>query len=205
MKVHTLYNTHPLGFFEVHYFSSSRGVEMKDRQEVPWLQGAGLQVVEPMRKSSSWITAGRRAVTEQKQINAWCTSLEDRSAVFRPSSVMLFVLVFECYINILDNCFQSFHCYFGVYSFTKAIDKSLAYVYTVINQLCSSMQLKKNYLSIYLLLAALGLHCYMPTFSSCGKQGLPLIVVRGLCSAVSSLLWRMGSREAGLSHCGTWV
>ena len=70
MKVHTLYNTHPLGFFEVRYFSSSSGVEIKDRQEVPWLQGTGPQVVEQMRKSSSWITACRRAVTEQKQINA---------------------------------------------------------------------------------------------------------------------------------------
>ena len=86
MKVHTLYNTHPLGFFKVHYFSSSSGVEIKDRQEVPWPQGAGLQVVEPMRKSSSWITAGRRAVTEQKQTNVWCTSLEDRNSVFRQSS-----------------------------------------------------------------------------------------------------------------------
>ena len=150
MKVHTLYNTHPLGFFEVRYFSSSSGVEIKDRQEVPWLQGTGLQVVEQMRKSSSWITACRRAVTEQKHINAWCTSLEDRSAVFRPSSVMLFVLVFECYINILDNCFRSFHCCFWVYSFTKAIDKSLAYVYIVINQLCSSMQLKKLFIYLFI-------------------------------------------------------
>ena len=101
---------------------------------------------------------------------------------------MLFVLVFECYINTLDNCFRSFHCYFGVYSFIKAIDKSLAYVYTVINQLCSSMQLKKYYLSIYLFLAALCLHCYMPAFCSCGKQGLPFIVVHWLRSAVTSLV-----------------
>jgi len=43
-------------------------------------------------------------------------------------------------------------------------------------------------LKIYLLLAALGLHCCVQAFSSCSEQGLLLIVVRGLPIAVASLV-----------------
>ena len=43
------------------------------------------------------------------------------------------------------------------------------------------------YLFIYIL-AALGLRCCVQAFSSCGKQGLLFIVVRGLLIAVASLV-----------------
>ena len=39
---------------------------------------------------------------------------------------------------------------------------------------------------IFILLAALGLRCCAPAFSSCGKQGLLFIAVRGLLIAVAS-------------------
>ena len=52
------------------------------------------------------------------------------------------------------------------------------------------------YLFIYLL-AMLGLHCCMWTFSSCGKQGL-------LCIAVSELLIAVASRW-GTWAVGTWA
>ena len=41
---------------------------------------------------------------------------------------------------------------------------------------------------IYLFLAALGLHCCVRAFSSCGEQGLLFVVVRGLLIAVASLV-----------------
>ena len=41
---------------------------------------------------------------------------------------------------------------------------------------------------IYLLLAALGLPCCVRAFSSCGEQGLLFVAVRGLLSAVASLV-----------------
>ena len=40
---------------------------------------------------------------------------------------------------------------------------------------------------MYLFLAALGLRCCVWAFSSCGKQGLLFIVVRGLLITVASL------------------
>ena len=54
---------------------------------------------------------------------------------------------------------------------------------------------------IYLFLAALGLHCCVRAFSSCGERGL-LFVVHGLLIVVASLLWSMGSRRVGFSSCG---
>ena len=45
---------------------------------------------------------------------------------------------------------------------------------------------------IYLFLPALGLHCCAWAFSSCGKQGLLLVVVRGLLIAVVSLVVEHG-------------
>ena len=51
-------------------------------------------------------------------------------------------------------------------------------------------------LFIYLFLAALSLHCCTRAFSSCGKQGLLFIAVRGLL-IVASLLWSTGSRHLG--------
>ena len=45
---------------------------------------------------------------------------------------------------------------------------------------------------IYLFLAALGLRCCVQAFSSCGKQGLLFIVVRGLLIAVASLVAEHG-------------
>ena len=41
---------------------------------------------------------------------------------------------------------------------------------------------------IYLFLAALGLHCCVWAFSSCGERGLLFIVVHGLLIVVASLV-----------------
>ena len=41
---------------------------------------------------------------------------------------------------------------------------------------------------IYLFLAALGLHCCVRAFSSCGEQGLLFVAVHGLLVAVASLV-----------------
>ena len=55
------------------------------------------------------------------------------------------------------------------------------------------------YLFIYFL-AALGLRCCVPAFSSCGEQELLFVAVRGL-------LWlrSTGSRRTGFSSCSTWA
>ena len=45
---------------------------------------------------------------------------------------------------------------------------------------------------IYLILAALGLHCCAWAFSSCGKRGLLFVAVRGLLLAVASLVAEHG-------------
>ena len=41
---------------------------------------------------------------------------------------------------------------------------------------------------IYLFLAALGLHCCVQAFSSCGERELLFVAVRGLLIAVASLV-----------------
>ena len=61
----------------------------------------------------------------------------------------------------------------------------------------------KNYLFIYLFLAALGLCCSTQAFSSCIEWGLLLVVVLGLLIAVASLVVEQGSRCTGFSSCGT--
>ena len=48
------------------------------------------------------------------------------------------------------------------------------------------------YKFIYLFLAALGLHCCVQVFSSCGEQRLLFIVVCGLLIAVASLVVEHG-------------
>ena len=63
---------------------------------------------------------------------------------------------------------------------------------------------------IYLFLAALGLHCCVWTFSSCGERGLLFVAVCELLTAVAS---RCGARALGawasvvvargLSSCGS--
>ena len=45
---------------------------------------------------------------------------------------------------------------------------------------------------IYLVLAALGLHCCAWVFSSCGEQGLLFVAVRGLLIAVAPLVAEHG-------------
>ena len=52
-------------------------------------------------------------------------------------------------------------------------------------------------------LAALGLRCSRGLFSSCGKQGLLFVAVRGLLIQWLLLLWSTGSRHVGFSSCGT--
>ena len=53
-------------------------------------------------------------------------------------------------------------------------------------------------LFIYLFLAALGLHCCSRAFSSCGKWGLVFIAVRGLLTAVASLVVEHRLQACGL-------
>ena len=53
---------------------------------------------------------------------------------------------------------------------------------------------------IYLCLAVLGLHCCAWAFSSCGKQGLLVLVVEGF-SLRCLLLWSIGSGCVGFSRC----
>ena len=56
-----------------------------------------------------------------------------------------------------------------------------------------------KFIYLYLFLAALGLRCCAPAFSSCGERGLLFIAVQGL------LLLSAGSRPAGFSSYGTWA
>ena len=51
---------------------------------------------------------------------------------------------------------------------------------------------------IYLVLAALGLHCYMQVFSSCSEWGLLFPVAHGPLMWWPLLLWSTGSRVHGL-------
>ena len=44
------------------------------------------------------------------------------------------------------------------------------------------------YFIYFLFLAVLGLCCYMRAFSSCGERGLLFVTVRGLLTAVASLV-----------------
>ena len=67
--------------------------------------------------------------------------------------------------------------------------------------------MKKNFnIFIYLLLAALGLHCCVQAFSSCGEWGL-----RSSCSARASHRSGFPGRgpqalgHVGFSSCGTWA
>ena len=48
------------------------------------------------------------------------------------------------------------------------------------------------YLFIYYFLAALGLRCCTQAFSSCGEQGLLLVVGHGLLTVVASLVAEHG-------------
>ena len=56
---------------------------------------------------------------------------------------------------------------------------------------------------IFFFLAALGLHCCVPAFSNCSKWGLLFVVVRGLLTAVVSLVVEHGLQAHGLQQCGT--
>ena len=61
---------------------------------------------------------------------------------------------------------------------------------------------------IYLFLSALGLCCCAWAFSSCGKQGLLFVAVRGLLLAVASLVAEHGLQVRGLQqlwHKGSGV
>ena len=51
-------------------------------------------------------------------------------------------------------------------------------------------------------LAALGPHCCMLAFSSCGEQGLLFIAVRKLLIGVASLVAEHGLQVRGLRSCG---
>ena len=63
-------------------------------------------------------------------------------------------------------------------------------------------------LFIYLFLAALGLCCCTRPFSSCGERGLLFVAVRGLLTAVVSLVAEHGLQARGLQqlwHVGSAV
>ena len=49
-----------------------------------------------------------------------------------------------------------------------------------------SLFLKKNKFYLFIYVAAMGLHCCVRAFSSCGKWGLLFIVVPGLLTVVAS-------------------
>ena len=51
-------------------------------------------------------------------------------------------------------------------------------------------------------MAALGLHCCMQAFSSCGERGLLFIGVWASHCGGFSLLQSMGSRCVGFNSCG---
>ena len=57
-------------------------------------------------------------------------------------------------------------------------------------------------LLINLFLAALGLHCCVRAFSSCGERGLLFVAVCGLLIVVASLVVEHGLLAHGLSSCG---
>ena len=48
------------------------------------------------------------------------------------------------------------------------------------------------YLSIYLSMAVLGLHCCVQAFSSCSERGLLFVAVHGLLIVVASLVAEHG-------------
>ena len=61
---------------------------------------------------------------------------------------------------------------------------------------------------IYLFLAALGLHCCLRAFSSCGERGLLFVAVHGLLIAVVSLVTEHGLQARRLQqlwHVGSVV
>ena len=68
---------------------------------------------------------------------------------------------------------------------------------------------KGTFILIYLFLAALGLCCCMPAFSSCCTQGLLFVVVLSLLIGVASLVeelgfiapWHMGSSQTRNRTC----
>ena len=62
-----------------------------------------------------------------------------------------------------------------------------------------------KFIFIYLFLAALGLRCCAWAFSSCGERGLLFIAVRGLLSAVGSLVVEHGLSCCGAQALGAWA
>ena len=59
--------------------------------------------------------------------------------------------------------------------------------------------------SFFFFLAALGLCCCTPAFSSCGEQGHSLLRCTGFSLRWLLLLRSTGSRSAGFSSCGAWA
>ena len=59
----------------------------------------------------------------------------------------------------------------------------------------------KIHLFIYLFLAVLGLRCCARAFSGCSEQGLLFVTLRGLLTAVASLVTEHGLK--GFSSCST--
>ena len=69
------------------------------------------------------------------------------------------------------------------------------------------------FFNLFLFVSALGLHCCVWAFSSCGQWGLLFIAVPGLLIVVASLVaehrtlgaWASVAVAHGLSSCGSWA
>ena len=92
-----------------------------------------------------------------------------------------------------------------------SISLSIMHVYTQVNEEKILCFFKETFKKIYIFLAVLGLHCCAQAFSSCSKQGLLFVVVRGLLIAVACLCCgarALGTQASvfmarGLSSCGS--
>ena len=71
-------------------------------------------------------------------------------------------------------------------NFTKRFNK--VFIYNIFATHLNNYRLFKNLFYIFLFLSVFGLRCCTPAFSSCSKQGLLFVAVRGLLTAVSSLV-----------------
>ena len=88
----------------------------------------------------------------------------------------------------------------GLYYFSNEIPPKTTYVlghkFPSLAACCNhlgSLPPKFNFfLKFYLFLAALGLHCCARAFSSCSEWGLLFVAVRGLLTAVASLVVEHG-------------
>ena len=58
---------------------------------------------------------------------------------------------------------------------------------------------------MFTFLLALGLRCWVQTFSGCQELGLIFVAVRGLLTVVASLIAEHRLQVRGFSHCSSWA